>query len=185
MKSRQKAWRNHRTKYSVSRVHRHLIFCCIANEALCISEGDIARCRPVTLVIGNDLHSVMLPHANATVSRSQIDSDSRSFTLPGHDSDSSENNTRGPLLQKTTQTKDYTITATQSAMSETKQKTSRAQIQRGKAKARHRTSYKDAAESERREFLNDGALLVSRAPASCLTRDVNRGQFRWVLHLAF
>ncbi len=105
MKSRQKAWRKHRTKYSVSRVHRHLIFCCIANEALCISEGDIARCRPVTLVIGNDLHSVMLPHAYATVSRSQIDSDSRSFTLPGHDSESSEKNTRSPLLQKNDQTK--------------------------------------------------------------------------------
>ncbi len=105
MKSRQKARRNHRTKYSVSRVHRHLIFGCIANEALCISEGDIARCRPVTLVIGNDLHPVMLPHAYATVSRSQIDSDSRSFTLTGHDFESSENNTRSPLLQKTTKKK--------------------------------------------------------------------------------
>jgi len=105
MKSRQKAWRNHRTKYSVSRVHRHLIFGCIANEALCISEGDIARCRSVTLVISNDLHSVMLPHAYTTVSRSQIDSDSRSFTLTGHDSESSENNTRSPLLQKTTKKK--------------------------------------------------------------------------------
>jgi hypothetical protein len=80
-------------------------------------------------------------------------------------------------FKKTTKQKDYMMTTTQSAMSATKQKTSREQ----KAKARQRTSYKDAAESERREFLNDGALLVSRAPASCLTRDVNRGQFRWVL----
>jgi hypothetical protein len=47
----------------------------------------------------------MLPHAYATVSRSQIDSDSRSFTLTGHDSESSENNTRSPLLQKTTKKK--------------------------------------------------------------------------------
>jgi hypothetical protein len=47
----------------------------------------------------------MLPHAYATVSRSQIDSDSRSFTLTGHDFESSENNTRSPLLQKTTKKK--------------------------------------------------------------------------------
>jgi hypothetical protein len=126
----------------------------------------------------------MLPHAYATVSRSQIDSDSRSFTLTGHDSESSENNTRTPLLRKTTKKKDYTMTTTQSAFSATKQKLSRTQVQRGKAKARQRTSCKDTAERERREFLNDGELLVSRAPASCLTRDVNRGQFRWVLHLA-
>jgi len=90
-------------------------------------------------------------------------------------------------FKKRPKKKDYTMTTTQSAISATKQKMSWAQIQTGKTKAPQRTSCKDAAESERREFLNDGArtLLVSRAPASCLTRDVNRGQIRWVLHLDF
>jgi hypothetical protein len=93
----------------------------------------------------------MLPHAYATVSRSQIDSDSRSFILTGHDSESSENNTRSPLLRKTTKTRRLYNDNNANAISATKQKMSRTQVQRGKAKARQRTSCKDVAERERDE----------------------------------
>jgi hypothetical protein len=53
-------------------------------------------------------------------------------------------------FKKTTKKNDYTMTTTQSAMSATKKKRSGAQIQRGNAKARQRTSCKDAVERENR-----------------------------------
>jgi hypothetical protein len=44
-----------------------LIFRGIADEALVVRERDIRRGGAVTLVIGNDLDTIVLPDANATV----------------------------------------------------------------------------------------------------------------------
>lgn len=46
-------------KDCVPRIHGHLVLCCIANEALCVCEGNIGWSGPVALIVGNDLHSAM------------------------------------------------------------------------------------------------------------------------------
>ena len=45
----------------VVRVHGNLVLCGIANETLALREGDVGRGRAVTLVIGNDLNTIILP----------------------------------------------------------------------------------------------------------------------------
>lgn len=42
-------------------VHGNLVLCSIADETLALREGDIGRGRPVTLVIGDDLNTIVLP----------------------------------------------------------------------------------------------------------------------------
>lgn len=39
---------------------------CITDQALSVCEGHIGWCGAVTLVVGNDLHAVILPHTHAT-----------------------------------------------------------------------------------------------------------------------
>ena len=41
-----------------------LILGCIADQALCVREGNIGGRHSVALIIGDDLHSVVLPHAH-------------------------------------------------------------------------------------------------------------------------
>ena len=72
------------TKDSVYRVHGDLVLSSITNQTLGVGESNIGRSSPVTLVIGNDLNTVMLPDTNARVGGSEIDSDSRTFSLAGH-----------------------------------------------------------------------------------------------------
>ena len=50
----------------VARIHRNLVLCGIPNEAPALRERDIGRSCPVTLVIGNDLNTIVLPNTNTT-----------------------------------------------------------------------------------------------------------------------
>ncbi len=50
-----------------------LIFGCITNEPFSLCEGDIRRSGSISLIIGNDLNSVILPDTNTGVCCSKID----------------------------------------------------------------------------------------------------------------
>lgn len=39
----------------------------VTNETLVIGEGDIRGCCSVTLVVGDDFNSIILPHADAAI----------------------------------------------------------------------------------------------------------------------
>ncbi len=54
----------------IVRVHRDLILCGITDETLCVGEGDIRRCRSVTLVVGDDLNTIILPDTDTTSRKS-------------------------------------------------------------------------------------------------------------------
>lgn len=71
------------TEDGVDRVHSDLILGCIADETLCISESDVRRRRPVTLIIGDDFNAVVLPNSDTRVCRAEINADSWSF-FSGH-----------------------------------------------------------------------------------------------------
>mmetsp|Transcript_14867 Transcript_14867/g.31143 ORF Transcript_14867/g.31143 Transcript_14867/m.31143 type:complete len:124 (+) Transcript_14867:1633-2004(+) len=64
-------------KDSVLWIPSYLVLGRITNQTLSICERNIRRSRSVTLVIGNDFDAIVLPDANAGVSRAQIDSDCR------------------------------------------------------------------------------------------------------------
>ena len=53
-----------------------LVFGCISDESFVVIEGDIGRSGSVSLIIGNDLNSVVLPDADTGVGGTEIDSDS-------------------------------------------------------------------------------------------------------------
>jgi hypothetical protein len=72
------------TEDSVGRVHRHLVLGGVTNETLRIGESNITGGSPVPLVVSDDLHTIMLPHADTTVCCAQVDADSRPFTLARH-----------------------------------------------------------------------------------------------------
>jgi hypothetical protein len=57
------------------RVQGGLILCGITDETLAVREGDIRGRRAVSLIICDDLDTIVLPHADARVSRSKINSD--------------------------------------------------------------------------------------------------------------
>ena len=46
------------------RVHGDLIFGGVADEALRVGEGNIGGGRSVTLVVGDDLNTIVLPHSD-------------------------------------------------------------------------------------------------------------------------
>ena len=62
-------------KDSVVRVHGDLIFGGITNETLRVGEGNVRRGGSVALVVGDDFNTIVLPDSNATVGRSEIDTD--------------------------------------------------------------------------------------------------------------
>lgn len=72
------------TKNGVNRVHGHLILRGITDETLTVSETNVRRRGSVSLVIGYDLNTVVLPHTNARVCGAEIDSDRWPFTFSGH-----------------------------------------------------------------------------------------------------
>ena len=45
----------------------------IANKSLSLREGDIGWGSTVTLVVGNDLHTIVLPNTNAGIGGTKID----------------------------------------------------------------------------------------------------------------
>ena len=45
-------------------VHRDLVLGGIADQPLVVREGNIRGCCPVTLVVGNDFDTVVLPYTN-------------------------------------------------------------------------------------------------------------------------
>ena len=57
-------------------VHRDLVLRGIADQPLVVGEGDIRGCRAVTLVVGNDLDTVILPDTDARVGGAQVNADS-------------------------------------------------------------------------------------------------------------
>ena len=62
-------------KNGVMWIFSGLIFGGITDESLSFGEGDIRWSGSVTLIIGDDLNSVILPDSNTGVSGSEIDSD--------------------------------------------------------------------------------------------------------------
>lgn len=63
------------TEYSVIRIHRDLSFGRVTDQPFGIRERDIARCRPVSLVVGNNFNFPMLKNTHARVRGAQIDPD--------------------------------------------------------------------------------------------------------------
>ena len=57
-------------------VHRDLILGGVADESLIVGEGDIGWCRSVSLVVGDDLDSIVLPDTNARVGCAKVNADS-------------------------------------------------------------------------------------------------------------
>jgi hypothetical protein len=51
----------------VSWVHRDLVFCRIADEPLVVRKRDVRRGGAVTLVVGDDLDTIVLPDADAAI----------------------------------------------------------------------------------------------------------------------
>lgn len=45
-------------------VHSDLVFCGITDQTLGVGESDIGGCCAVTLVIGNDLNTIILPNTD-------------------------------------------------------------------------------------------------------------------------
>ena len=62
-------------------VHGDLVLGGVADEPLGVGEGDIGRRGAVALVVGDDLHPVVLPHADARVGGAEIDPDRRTLAL--------------------------------------------------------------------------------------------------------
>jgi len=72
------------TEDGVDGVHSDLVLSSIADQPLSVGEGNVRGRCTVALVVGNDLNSVVLPHADARVGGAEVDSDGRSFPLSGH-----------------------------------------------------------------------------------------------------
>ena len=53
------------TSRRILRIACHLILGSITNQSLCVCKSDIRWSSSVALVVGNDLHSIVLPHTNA------------------------------------------------------------------------------------------------------------------------
>ena len=61
-----------RVKDGVVGVHRDLVLGGISDQTLVVGEGDIRRGGSVTLVVGNDFNTVVLPDTDATEGTDQV-----------------------------------------------------------------------------------------------------------------
>ena len=57
----------------VLRVACNLVLCSVSNQPLAVCECDVRWGGPVALVICDDFNAIVLPDANAGISRAQID----------------------------------------------------------------------------------------------------------------
>ena len=62
-----------RVEHRVRRVHRHLVLRSVTDQTLRVRERHVGRRRALTLVVGNNLHLVVLPNAHTRVRGTQID----------------------------------------------------------------------------------------------------------------
>ena len=79
-----------RTEDGVDRVHGDLVLSGITDEPLGVSEGDVRRRGPVTLIISDDLNAVVLPHSDARVRRTEVDTDRWTFSFTRHSNNREE-----------------------------------------------------------------------------------------------
>lgn len=75
---------------SVVGVHGDLILGGISNESLRVVESNIGRGGSVTLVVGNDFDSVVLPDSDTGVGGTEINSDMSAVRLDDDDENSEE-----------------------------------------------------------------------------------------------
>lgn len=75
---------NLHTEDSVERIHSDLVLGSVADESFGISESNIRRRRSISLIIGNNLNTIMLPNSNTRVSGTEIDTDGRTLSLSRH-----------------------------------------------------------------------------------------------------
>jgi len=59
-------WRLKEGNSRVDWVHRDLVFGGIADESFGVGERNVGWGRPVALVVGDDLYTIILPHTDAT-----------------------------------------------------------------------------------------------------------------------
>lgn len=60
------------TKNCVVGIHGDLVFCCVANQPLCVCERYITGGGSVTLIVGDDLHFPMLENSNTGICGTKI-----------------------------------------------------------------------------------------------------------------
>lgn len=63
----------------VGRVHSRLVLCCITDEPLGVRESHIRRCCAVSLIITDNLYTIILPDTYAAVCCAEIDTNGRSL----------------------------------------------------------------------------------------------------------
>ncbi|KAH7437991.1 hypothetical protein KP509_05G100000 [Ceratopteris richardii] len=67
------------TENCVDRIHGHLVLRSIAYQVFRISKGNAGRGSTVPLIIGDNLHTIILPDAHTRVGGTKVDINSRTF----------------------------------------------------------------------------------------------------------
>ena len=62
-------------KDGIAGIFGDLVLGGVANESLVVGEGDIGGSGSVTLIVGDDLDSIILPDTDAGVGGAEVDSD--------------------------------------------------------------------------------------------------------------
>mmetsp|Transcript_2035 Transcript_2035/g.2948 ORF Transcript_2035/g.2948 Transcript_2035/m.2948 type:complete len:119 (-) Transcript_2035:19-375(-) len=78
-------------EHSIRGIHGNLVFSRISNETFCFSERNIRRSGSVSLIIRDDFNAIVLPHSDARISSSEINTDAFPFDSC-HSSQSNEFN---------------------------------------------------------------------------------------------